>query len=205
MADKEEGVDLVGFLTPGVLITLLVVVVVFLAAAAVTGWLLWRRMRRSGVLARGRAAAERGLLTVGVQALPAGPRRDLAALQTQVGRSRAELARQADAASATSGGYLGDLPMVLPQLDADGVRLERALAALVITRDERRIARDQQEFSARAREYIDATDRAIAAIRAAEAAHRGPETTLLYAEVDEAVASLNAYSDAYRELGDGSS
>ncbi len=39
LADKEEGVDLVGFLTPGVLITLLVVVVVFLPIVlAYTAW-----------------------------------------------------------------------------------------------------------------------------------------------------------------------
>lgn len=197
-----DGVNLVGLLTPGVLIALLVAAAVLLVVAAITGWLLWRRVRRSGILARGRSVAQRGLLTVGAQALPPGPRRDLAGLQAQVSGSRAELAGQAEAAAA-SGGYLGDLPVVLPRLDADGLRLERALAALVFSSDERRIARDQPQITASARAYIDAAQRALAALRTAEAAGRGPQTARLYADVDDAAAGLNAYSDAYRELGKG--
>lgn len=201
LADGDvDGVNLVGLLTPGVLIALLVAAAVLLVVAAITGWLLWRRVRRSGIIARGRSAAQRGLLTVGAQALPPGPRRDLAGLQAQVGGGRAELARQAKTAA---GGYLDELPIVLPRLDADGRRLERALAALVLSSDDGRIARDEPQITADARAYIDAAQRALAALRGAEAAGRGPQTARLYAEVNDAAAGLNAYSDAYRELRGG--
>jgi hypothetical protein len=197
-----DGANLVGLLSPGVLIALFVAAAVLLVVAAITGWLIWRRVRRSGIIARGRMAAQRGLLAVGAQALPEGPRRDLAGLQAQVSQSRAELARQVASADA-SGGYLGDLPRVLPRLDADGLRLERALAALVFSGDEQRIARDQPHIAASARAYIDAAGRALAALGTSQAAGRGPQMARLYGDVDDAVAGLNAYSDAYRELGGG--
>lgn len=197
-----DGVDVAGLLTPGVLIALLAAAAVLLVVVGVTGWLVWRRVRRSGILARGQSVAQRGLLTVGAQVLPEGPRRELASLQVQVSGSRAELARQVDAAAA-SGGYLGDMPAVLPRLDADGLRLERTLSALAFSADERRVARDQHQLTADARAYIDAAQRALVALRTAEAAGRGPQTSQLYAEVDEAASGLNAYSDAYRELGKG--
>ncbi|GAA4735300.1 hypothetical protein GCM10023328_14240 [Modestobacter marinus] len=176
------------------------VFVTLLLMALLTGWLVVRRVRRSPLVARSRELASRGR-ELGVQGatavtarrLPPGQRRTCAELQLEVARSRDRLRRQVAAARA-AGAHLGEVPDLLPALEAEGSRLEQRLRQR--TQDPQTVCRDEPATEARA--YLDTVADVCDAVFQAErvAAPTGRTT----ADVADAVTALRAHTAAYQEL-----
>ncbi|MGY2067064.1 hypothetical protein [Blastococcus sp. SYSU DS0619] len=177
----------------GVLLTLLLV-------AALAGWLVLRRVRRSPLVARSRELASRGrelglqgATAVAARRLPPGQRRSAAELQLEVARARDGLRRHVAAAQA-AGAHLGDVPDLLPSLEAQGSRLEQRLRQRALVPD----PTDRTDPEPEARAYLDTVadvcDAVLHAERAASAAGR-PVT-----DVADAVTALRAHTAAYEEL-----
>ncbi|MGY1747800.1 hypothetical protein [Modestobacter sp. SYSU DS0511] len=177
----------------GVLLTLLVV-------AALVGWLALRRVRRSPLVARSRELAARGrelgvqgATAVAARRLPPGDRRSCAELQFEVARARDRLRRHVAGAQA-AGAHLGDVPDLVPALEAEGIRLEQRLRQRALVPD----PTDGTDLAAEARAHLDTIadvcDAVLQAERAASAVSR-PTT-----DVADAVSALRAHTAAYREL-----
>ncbi len=187
-------------LDPTVLAVLGGVLVVLLLLAALAGWLVLRRVRRSPVVARGRELSARGrelgataATAVAARRLPPGERRSAAELQVQLMRARGELRRQVSAAQA-AGAHLGDVPALLPALDAEGARLEQCLRTQALSSSPAGSA----DLLAEARGYLDMLADVEDAVRQAERVQ--PAAGRLPDEVTDAVSALRAHTDAYREL-----
>ena len=107
----------------------LVVLLVFgLLVTAV--WLTLRRIRRSRLVAVGAQAAADALLGLTALRLRATPHRGAALRALRISREH-RLLRQRVVAAQRSGAYLGDIPALLPRLEAEGRRLQAALGRLV--------------------------------------------------------------------------
>ncbi|MPQ99540.1 hypothetical protein GB931_16780 [Modestobacter sp. I12A-02628] len=187
-------------LDPTVLAVLGGVLVVLLLVAAVAGWLVVRRVRRSPLAARGRELATRGreigmqgATAVAARHLPPGQRRSAAELQLEVARARDGLRRQVAAAQAT-GAHLGDVPGLLPSLEAEGSRLEQRLRQLTLATGPTGTVDPEPEARAWLATVADVCD----AVRHAEQveAAAGRSTT----DVADAVSALRAHTTAYQEL-----
>ncbi|KGH46334.1 hypothetical protein IN07_12470 [Modestobacter caceresii] len=177
----------------GVLVTLLLI-------AVLAGWLVVRRVRRSPLVARSREIAARsrelgmqGATAVAARRLPPGQRRSCAELQLEVCRARDRLRRQVATAQA-AGAHLGEIPDLMPSLEAEGNRLEQRLRQRALVPEP--TARDDLELEARAHldTLADVCDAVWQAERVASATRR-PTT-----EVADAVTALRAHTTAYQEL-----
>lgn len=177
----------------GVLLTLLLM-------ALLAGWLVVRRVRRSPLVARSRELASRGrelglqgATAVAARRLPPGHRRTAAELQLEVARARDRLRHHVGTARA-AGAHLGEIPELLPSLEAEGVRLEQRLRQRALASDPAQRADPEPE----ARDYLaaiaDVCDAVLEAERVVSAGAR-PVT-----EVADAVAALRAHTTAYQEL-----
>jgi hypothetical protein len=176
------------------------VLVALLLVTALVGWLVVRRVRRSPLVVRSRELATRGrelgrhgVTAVAARRLPPGHRRDAAELQLEVQRCRDRLRQQVAAAQA-AGAHLGDVPALLPSLEARGGRLEQRLRLRALATD----PGDVPDPGPEVREYLaavaDVCDAVHQAERAVEALVR-PAT-----DVADAVSALRAHTAAYREL-----
>ncbi|MCZ2860671.1 hypothetical protein [Blastococcus sp. VKM Ac-2987] len=187
-------------LDPTVIAVLGGVLVVLMLVAALAGWLVLRRVRRSPLVARSRELASRGrelgmqgATAAAARRLPPGRRRTAAELQLEIARARDRLRRQVAGAQA-AGAHLGDVPDVLPSLEAQGGRLEQRLRQRALVADP--ADRDDPEPEARA--YLDTLADVCDAVREAEqaAAAAGRPVT----DVADAVTALRAHTTAYQEL-----
>lgn len=187
-------------LDPTVIAVLGGVLVALLVIAALAGWLVLRRVRRSPLVARGRELASRGrdlgmqgATAVAARRLPPGQRRSSAELQLEIARARGRLRRQVATAQA-AGAHLGDVPDVLPSLEAEGSRLEQRLRQRALLPD----PTDRIDPEPDARAYLDTIADVCDAVLQAEqvASPAGRPTT----DVADAVTALRAHTTAYQEL-----
>ena len=193
-ADDELGWVL--SLDPAVLAVLGGVGLLFLLVSALVGWLVVRRVRRSPLVARARDLGAQGATAataVAARRLPPGPRRTAAELQLDIARGRDRLRRQVATAGA-AGAHLGDVPALLPSLEAEGARLEQLLRQRALAPD----TADRTHLEVEARRHLDTLANASAAVLDAERAVAGAARAA--GEVDSAVEALRAHTAAYREL-----
>ncbi|SEK58073.1 hypothetical protein SAMN04515665_10394 [Blastococcus sp. DSM 46786] len=187
-------------LDPTVLAVLGGALLVVLLITALAGWLVLRRVRRSPLVARSRELASRGrdlglqgATAVAARHLPPGHRRSAAGLQLEVARARDRL-RHHVATARAAGAHLGEIPELLPSLDAEGARLEQRLRQRALAAD----PADRADPGPEARDYLatvaDVCDAVLEAERAVSAGVR-PVTG-----VADAVAALRAHTSAYQEL-----
>ena len=113
------------FLTVAALMVL-VVVGVFVTIA----WLALRRIRRSRLVATGMQLAADAMLTLTACRLRPTSHRTAALQAVRVSRGH-RLLRQRVTDAQRAGAYLGDVPAVLPRLEADGRRIRVGLGRLV--------------------------------------------------------------------------
>ncbi|MCF6743485.1 hypothetical protein E9529_04200 [Blastococcus sp. KM273128] len=186
-------------LDPTLLAVLGGTLLVLLLVAALAGWLVLRRVRRSPLVARSRELASRGrelglqgATAVAARRLPPGSRRTAAELQLEVARARDRL-RHHVATARAAGAHLGEIPELLPSLEAEGVRLEQCLRQRALAAD----PADRADVEPGARAYLatvaDVCDAVLEAERAVSNAR--PVTG-----VADAVAALRAHTSAYQEL-----
>ncbi|MGY2002618.1 hypothetical protein [Blastococcus sp. SYSU DS1024] len=196
----DEELSFLLSLDPTVVAVLGGALLVLALVAALAGWLVLRRFRRSPLAARGRELAARGRVlgvqgatAVAARRLPPGRRRSAAELQLQVARARDGLRRQVAAAQA-AGAHLGDVPELLPSLEAEGSRLEQRLRQRALSAD----PTEQADPEPEARAYLDMVADVCDAVRQAEdvASAAGRPAT----DVADAVAALRAHTTAYQEL-----
>jgi hypothetical protein len=201
-ADDDEVSWLLS-LDPTVVTVLGGVLLLLLVVAAVAGWLVVRRVRRSPLAARGRELAARsrelgvqGATAVAARRLPPGQRRSAAELQLEVARSRDRLRRRLATARA-AGAHLGDVPGLVPSLEAEGSRLEQRLRQRALAPDPADPA-DPTDLESEARAHLatvaDVCDAVLQAERVASAAGRSAT------DVTDAVSALRAHTTAYQEL-----
>ncbi|RBY87768.1 hypothetical protein [Blastococcus sp. TF02A-30] len=180
-------------LDPAVLAVLGGVVLLLLLVATVVGWVVVRRIRRNPLVARARELGVQGATAVAARRLPPGPRRTAAELQLDIGRARERLRRQVSTAQA-AGAHLGDVPGLLPSLEAEGTRLEQLLRQRALAP----ATTDRSDLEADARRYLDMLADVCAAVLEAEQAVPAPGQ--VGADVADAVSALRAHTTAYREL-----
>ncbi len=113
------------------LVTLGVLALVVLLAVVLGVWLLVRAVRRSRALAVAREVGSYGAMVVTLCRTRSAPDRDSAALALRVSRAHARLRRQL-ALAERSGAHLGDVPALLPRLQAEGNRIATALRQLAV-------------------------------------------------------------------------
>ncbi|MGY1773080.1 hypothetical protein [Blastococcus sp. SYSU D00813] len=196
----DDDLSWITTLDPTLIAVLGGVLVVLLLVALVAGWFVVRRVRRSALVARGRELTARGrelglagATAVAARRLPPGERRSAAALQGRLLRARGELRRQVQVAQA-AGAHLGDIPSLLPAIDAEGARLEQCLRQETLSPSPRGCA----DVLAEASGYLDMVADVSDAVRQAERVQ--PPAGRLPADVADAVSALRAHTDAYREL-----
>ena len=195
----DDDLSWITTLDPTLIAVLGGVVVVLLLLALLAGWLVVRRVRRSALVARGRELTARGrelgaqgATAVAARRLPPGDRRTAAELQLQLQRSRVELRRQVTAASA-AGAHLGEVPSLLPALEAEGARLEQCLRQQTVAP-----TAGCADALAEARGHLDVLADVADAVR--QAGRVQPAAGRLTTDVADAVSALRAHTDAYREL-----
>ncbi|MGY1722137.1 hypothetical protein [Blastococcus sp. SYSU DS0533] len=186
-------------LDPTVLAVLGGVLLVLLLVAALAGWLVLRRVRRSPLVARGRELASRGrelglqgATAAAARRLPPGSRRSAAELQLEVARARDRL-RHHVATARAAGAHLGEIPDLLPSLEAEGVRLEQYLRRRALATD----PADRVDPEPEARAYLATVADVCDAVLEAERAVAGARPVT---DVADAVAALRAHTSAYQEL-----
>ena len=175
------------FLTVVGLVVLLVV-----AVLVTTVWLALRRIRRSRLVAVTRSAIAVGAPLV-ANVRPAVSRNPAAAVRVlRLGRAQ-QVLRRSVADGARTGAYVGDVPAMLPRLQAETDRLRTALGRLPST------------AGSAARDLLAAADRHLGTLRdltdAVTATCTLPvaESTLSH-EAEEAARGLRLYAAAYAEL-----
>lgn len=200
LADGEEfggveGVDWLQFLTPTTVLILVVAVFVLLFVVSVAALVVYRKLKRRGLI-------EQGLMSLKAQALPDGPSRELNELRMRLRRSVASTTRAV--AAATEGGQdVASLRAVTQRLAgvADGV--DRDLAQLESEPD----TRVQQAMVGPARDRVEAVTAAAGRVRTAllqgSAALQEADAANVTADLDDEVSRLSAFTQAYRELGGG--
>jgi hypothetical protein len=180
-------------LDPAVIAVLGGVVLVLLLVAAVVGWLVVRRIRRNPLVSRARELGLQGATAVAARRLPPGPRRTAAELQLEVTRARDRLRRQMATAQA-AGAHLGDVPSLLPSLEAEGSRLEQLLRQRALAPD----ASARTDLESDARSYLDMLADVCQAVLEAEQAAQS--AVRVSTDVADAVHALRAHTTAYQEL-----
>ncbi|WP_409331606.1 hypothetical protein [Trujillonella humicola] len=182
----------------GGLVLVLVLVVVVATGLAV------RRVRRSGLAARGRELAAlgremgvQGATAAAARRLPPGERRTAAELQLEVARGRGRLRRRVTSAQ-EAGAHLGEVPALLPSLEAEGNRIEQRLRQRALAPGTAGPADGSADLEAEARAYLELLTEACDAVDQAERVV--PEPGRLNTEVSDAVSALRAHTAAYREL-----
>jgi hypothetical protein len=179
------------------------VVLLIVGVMVTTAWLALRRIRRSRLVAVGTQAVAVGTQAVadGLLALTAlrlrpTPHRGAALRALRLSREH-RLLRQRVAAAQRSGAYLGDVPSLLPRLEAEGRRLRAALGRLV---GSPAAGRDLLAQADRHLATLADLTEAVGGVDSVPAAYDG-----LAREAEEAALGLRLHTAAYTELmaGDG--
>ncbi|HEV7210595.1 MAG TPA: hypothetical protein VGN47_02650 [Blastococcus sp.] len=173
------------------LIVVAVCVLVGVGLVVATAWLLLRRLLRSRPVVVGSQLVAEGMLALA--AFRPGPIANRAAALRAVRISRGHrLLHDRVTAAQRSGAYLGDVPAVLPRLEAEGRRIRDGLGRLVggTTADPRLLARADRHLATLA----DLTE----AVATATGVPVADET--LAHEAEEAALGLRLHSAAYTEL-----
>jgi hypothetical protein len=174
------------FLTVLGLVVLLVVAVI-----VTTVWLVLRRIRRSRLVAVGTQAVADGLLALTAFRLRPTLHRGAALRGLRISREH-RLLRDRVAAAQCSGAYLGDIPALLPRLEAEGRRLRAALGRLVGS-------------PAAGHDLLAQADRHLAMLAElteamGDAASAPAADDALAREAEEAALGLRLHTAAYTEL-----
>jgi hypothetical protein len=174
------------FLTIFGLVVLLVVGVL-----VTTVWLALRRIRRSRLVAVGTQAVADLLLAFTACRPRPTPQRSAALRALRISREH-RLLRQHVVAAQRSGAYLGDVPALLPRVEAEGRRLQAALGRLVGS-------------PAADRDLLAQADRHLVVIGDLTEAVRGAASVpaaddALAREAEEAALGLRLHAAAYSEL-----
>lgn len=170
-------VALVGLLLTGVLVG--------------TAVLLLRRLLRSRLVLAATDLVTDGVLAVSACRPRATPNRAAALRALRVSRAH-RLLRERVAVAQRAGAHLGDVPTVLPRLEAEGRRLRVALGRLVGS-------------TAAARDLLDRADRHLATLadltEVVDAAAEAPAADdTLARDAEEAALGLRLHTAAYTEL-----
>ena len=174
------------FLTVVGLVVLLVV-----GLLVTTAWLALRRIRRSRLVAVGTQAVTDGRLVLTACRPGPMPNRGAAVQALRISREH-RLLRQRVIAAQRSGAHLGDVPALLPRLEAEGRRLQGALGRLV-------------GLPAAGHEVMAQADRHLATLAdlseaVGAAASVPPADAVLAREAEEAALGLRLHAAAYAEL-----
>ena len=174
------------FLTVLGLVVLLVVAVI-----VTTVWLVLRRIRRSRLVAVGTQAVADGLLALTAFRLRPTLHRGAALRGLRISREH-RLLRDRVAVAQCSGAYLGDIPALLPRLEAEGRRLRAALGRLVGS-------------PAAGHDLLAQADRHLAMLAelteaVGDAASAPAADDALAREAEEAALGLRLHTAAYTEL-----
>ena len=170
-------------------------VILFVVAVLVTAvWLVVRRIRRSRLVAVGTRAVADGLLVLNASRLRPTPHRGAAVQALRISREQA-LLRQRVAAAQRAGAYLGDVPSLLPRLEAEGRRLTAALGRLVGTPT---VGGDLRAQADRHLATLADLSQAVGA-----AATVPPADDVLARDAEEAALGLRLHAAAYTELMEG--
>ncbi|TYP88965.1 hypothetical protein [Blastococcus xanthinilyticus] len=180
-------------LDPTVLAVLGGVLLLLLVIGVLAGWLLVRRVRRNPLVARARELGVQGATAVAARRLPPGSRRTAAELQLELARARGRLRSQIASARA-AGAHLGDVPALLPSIEAEGDRLEQLLRQRALTPQ----PGDRTDLEPAAREHLEMLADVCAAVLEAERA--AATAGRVSGDVADAVSALRAHTTAYREL-----
>ncbi|MBW8767752.1 MAG: hypothetical protein JF630_16575 [Geodermatophilales bacterium] len=170
-------VGLVGLVVVGVLVA--------------TTWAALRRIHRSRLVAVGTQAVADGLVALTAFRLRPTPHRGAVLRALRISREH-RLLRQRITAAQRSGAYVGDVPALLPRLEAEGRRLHAALGRLVGSP-----AAGHDLLAQADRHLISLADltEAVGAATAVPAADDG-----LAREAEEAALGLRLHTAAYTEL-----
>jgi hypothetical protein len=174
------------FLTTVALLALLVV------GLLVTGaWLTVRRVRRSRLVAVATSLVADGMLAAPAMRLRATPNRAAALHALRISRAHRVL-RQRVVSAQAAGAYLGEVPAVLPRLEAEGRRLRAELGRLVgtTTAADRLAARAESHLRTLA-DLTESVDGAASVPAADESLAR---------EAEEAALGLRLHTAAYAEM-----
>src|SRR3954468_17110890 len=171
------------------LVALVVLVLVGLLVTAVC--LLLRRIRRSRLVVAGTRLVADGMLAVAACRPRPTPHRTAAVQALRVFRAHRELRERIDAAQ-RAGAHLGDVPAVLPRLEAEGRRLRAALGRLVGS------ATPGEELLARADRHLATVADLIEVVDVAAQVPALDDT--LARDVEEAALGLRLHTAAYDEL-----
>ena len=174
------------FLTVVGLVVLLVVGVLVTSA-----WLMLRRIRRSRLVAFGTQAVGDAFLGLTACRLRPTPHRGAALRALRISREH-RLLRQRVTAAQRSGAYLGDVPTLLPRLEAEGRRLRAALGGLVGSP----VA--GHELQAEADRHLATLADLAEAVSGAASAPAADDG--LAREAEEAALGLRLHTAAYTEL-----
>ncbi|MGZ4550060.1 MAG: hypothetical protein ACXVF0_11195 [Blastococcus sp.] len=173
-------------------LTVVALCVLFVVGLAVTtAWLLLRRVLHSRLVVVGSQMVADGMLAL--TALRPRPTANRAAALRAVRISREHrLLRDRVTAAQRAGAYLGDVPAVLPRLEAEGRRIREGLGRLVgvTTADHGLLARADRHLAT----LGDLTE----AVAAATGVPVADET--LAHEAEEAALGLRLHAAAYTEL-----
>lgn len=154
-------------------------------------WVAVRRVRRSRLVAMGTQAVADGVLALTAVRLRPTPNRAAALQAVRISREH-RLLRQRVTAAQRAGVHLGDVPALLPRLEAEGRRLRTGLGQLVGS-------------TATGHALWAEADRHLATLadvsEAVGAATRGPTADVSLArDAEEAALGLRLHTAAYTEL-----
>jgi hypothetical protein len=171
-----------------------VVALLFLVVVGllVTGaWLTVRRIRRSRLVVTATHLLAEGTLAASALRLRTTPNRAAALHALRISRAHRVL-RQRVAAARAAGAYLGEVPAVLPRLEAEGRRLRADLGRLVGTTT----AADQ--LAARAESHLRTLADLTESVDGAASVPAADES--LAREAEEAALGLRLHTAAYAEM-----
>ena len=170
-------------------VALVVLVLVGLLVTAV--WLVLRRVRRSRLVVAGTQLVADGVLAVAVCRPRPTPHRTAAVQALRISRAHRVLRERVGTAE-RAGAHLGDVPAVLPRLEAEGRRLRAGLGRLVGS------AAAGEELLARADRHLATLADLTEVVDVAARVPAMDDT--LARDVEEAALGLRLHSAAYDEL-----
>ena len=174
------------FLTVAALMALVVV-----GALVTIAWLALRRIRRSRLVATGMQLAADAVLVLTACHLRPTSNRSAALRAVRLSRGH-RLLRQRVTEARRAGAYLGDVPAVLPRLEADGRRIRAGLGQLVGS------TTAAHDLLAQADRHLTTLADLADAVGAATRASVADES--LAGEAEEAALGLRLHTAAYNEL-----
>jgi|GEM_PF-4406019 len=194
--ELEDG-GWLNLLTPETLLILGAVLLVLLVVALILGWIVVRRVRRNPNI-------RRWMGELRTKAQPPGPMREIAELRTRLQQSRTR-AHNAVGQAEESGTWRSapaDLPTLARRLDDSAADLDE------------RIAHYEAQPEHRIREALPELHKQVGMLEKSEGSlHRGLELASLPSDtasieqlqhdMNDEVYALEAYREAYRDLGDG--